>query len=145
MWKQEFEPRGPQGPDDRESQAANLGRLIAVAVAAAAALAFASLMPGPLVAPVMRDLLLVSAFGAVAAAALRREPLFAPAVTAWDQAALLLLLSLLLGFCVDPAAVAETLRDLDAGIAAGINAGIDPGVDPGHAPEIPVAAGGAPA
>lgn len=112
MWKQEFEPKGPQGPDDWDRQDATLGRLFAVALAAAAALAVASTMPGPLVAPAMRELLFFAAWGALLVALLRRDQPFAHEVTAWDQAAILLLLSLLWGFFVDPEAVAQALNEI---------------------------------
>lgn len=112
MWKEEFEPRGPKGSNDQGQNDPNFGRLFAVGLAVALALFFGSLVPGPFVAPVISELLLFSALGAVFVALLRGDPVDANEITGWDQAAILLLFSLLCGFFVDPGAVSEALSEL---------------------------------
>ena len=114
MWKEQFEPENLQKSHGEDQPDPSLRRLFAVAFAAALALAFASLIPGPLVAPVMRELLFFAAWCAVLVAVLRREEPFAQGITAWDQAAIFLLLSLFSGFFVEPAAVAEALNEITA-------------------------------
>ena len=84
-------------------------RLLGAGAAAAMALAFASTVEGPFVAPLFSELLTFGALGFAMAALFRRESPWAPQVTAWDQAALLLLVGLLGGLFVDPAAVQQAL------------------------------------
>ena len=114
MWKEEFKNGSRNGPRNRDQRDPNLNGLFAVAFATALAMFFASMLPDPLFAPAMRELLLFGALGALFVAALRRERVFAREITAWDQAAILGLLGLLCGFFVDPEAVAAALEQMAA-------------------------------
>jgi len=83
----------------------NLDRLVAVALGVALALFLASHVPAQMIAPVARDLLAVAALGAALVATLRGERIASAEVTAWDQAALYMLASVLAGFFVEPEAL----------------------------------------
>ncbi len=115
MWKEGFETGPRNGPQNQDQRDPNLNGLFAVAFATAVAMFFASLLPAPLFAPAMRELLHFGALGALSVAVVRRERVFAGQITAWDQAAILGLLSLLCGLFVDPEAVSATLDQMVAG------------------------------
>jgi|GEM_PF-1770008 len=127
MWNSDTETRGSpksrsarkNGPDgDGERNPAN--RLLGVGLVFALAFFLASLMPPALVAPVLRELLFWAAVGGVVGALFRREPpLGASGMTGWDQAAILLLISLSCGFFVDPEAARQTLAQLQTAASAG--------------------------
>jgi hypothetical protein len=74
---------------------------------------FASMMPAGLIMATFSSLLTLGALGRVVFAALLREPLWAGYVTRWDQASVLLALSLISGWTVDPEAAAEALAHFE--------------------------------
>ncbi|MQX37734.1 hypothetical protein [Roseospira navarrensis] len=76
------------------------------------ALLIASTLPSPLVVASLSSLLWIGALVAAIGAALRGESVHRPALTRWDEAAVLMGASLLLGFFVDEAAVAELAEGL---------------------------------
>lgn len=84
-------------------------RLLSAGAVAAFALAFASTLDTPFVAPMFSELLTFGALGFAMAALFKQEPARAPHVTAWDQAALLLLFSLIGGLFVEPAALQQAM------------------------------------
>ena len=96
-------------------------RLLGAGAVVALALAFASTVEAPFVAAMFSELLMFGALGFLVAAMYRRESAGADHVTAWDQAALLLLASLIGGLFVDPAALQQALveRGLIEAPAAG--------------------------
>jgi hypothetical protein len=73
----------------------------------------ASLMPGGLFAPTLSSMLTVAALISALLAAITREPLWPPRLTRWDQASVLLALSMLAGWATDPDAAAEALSQLE--------------------------------
>jgi len=99
-------PEGGDGPihPDNQRMLVSLGLIIALS------LFFASALPAVLIPAALQKLFVWGALGGVLLAAFRSEPWNAPRLTGWDQAAVLLLLSLLAGFFVDPAAITEFLR-----------------------------------
>lgn len=99
----------PEGGPDGEA------RLIATAGIAATALFLASWVPEPFTWLVFAELMRWAATGAALVALLRREPLRPPHVTAWDQAAVFLLLGYLGRLQVDPQTVMQAASALEAG------------------------------
>lgn len=91
-WWPEYGAGGGDPPDDP-----NIHRLLACGVVGATCLAFASFAPLPFVPFLLAELLRLAALGSAAEALLRDEAVFAPNLTAWDQAALLFGAALLLG------------------------------------------------
>lgn len=89
----------------------DLVRLLGAGAVVAIALAFASTVEPPFVAAMFSELLMFGALGFLLAAVFRRESARARHVTAWDQAALLLLFSLIGGLFVDPAALQQALAE----------------------------------
>ncbi|MEX2631447.1 MAG: hypothetical protein WD341_16055 [Tistlia sp.] len=103
--------RGDHDPD--------IDRLLVLGGTVAGAFFLASLAPPPLAWAIFGGLLQWAALGSLLAAALLREPVWAPQVTLWDQAAALLLLALAIDLALDPQAVADQLAALQqAGVAA---------------------------
>lgn len=105
------EPRGsgdlePAGAPD----VATARTLLTVVLTAALALVLASTYPLGVMPVVLSSLLFWGALGGVLLALWRQEPIDAGHLTGWDQAAMLLALSLLAGFFVDPAAVEALLE-----------------------------------
>lgn len=98
--------RGTGRPDPE------LDRLLALGAAVAFALFVASWAPPPLAWAIFAGLLQWAAVGSAIAAALRREPVWVPDLTLWDQAAALLLLALVAALAVDPQGVVEQLEAL---------------------------------
>lgn len=96
--------RGTGHPDP------DLDRLLVLGAAVAFAFFVASWAPPPLAWAIFAGLLQWAAIGTAIAAALLREPVWAPNLTLWDQAALLLLLSLAANMAVDPQALVEQLE-----------------------------------
>ena len=78
----------------------------------------ASLMLGGLFAPTLSSMLTVAALISALLAAITREPLWPPRLTRWDQASVLLALSILAGWATDPDAAAEALSQLETSGAA---------------------------
>lgn len=76
---------GGEQPEDP-----NISRLLTCGLVGAMCLAFASFAPPPFVPLLLAELLRLAALGSAAEALLREEAVFAPNLTAWDQAALLL-------------------------------------------------------
>jgi len=95
-----------------------IDRLLTVGLVFAVIAVVASTLPLALVAPVMSELLGFAAFAAMIVAAARRDDLFAGHVTAWDQAAMLLFLSLLIGLFVDAGAASKALHEVTVQMAA---------------------------
>lgn len=114
MWNLDHKSSGAGSFGDRNGQEPTDRRLIGVALVVALALFVASSMPAALVAPVLKELLFYGAFGAIIAAAIRRETLFADRMTGWDQAAILLLIGLASGFFIDHEAARAALAELAA-------------------------------
>lgn len=81
--------------------------LLAVALAAF----FASTLPQVFFVAVFGELLFFGALGTLIVAAIRRDPVWPKRVTAWDQAALLALLSGVVGLFVDVESVAAALQE----------------------------------
>jgi hypothetical protein len=73
----------------------------------------ASLMPDGLFASTLSSMLAVAALISALLAAIVREPLWPPRMTRWDQASVLLALSMLAGWAADPDAAAEALSRLE--------------------------------
>lgn len=112
---QDWHGKRQSSSDGRNSESQ---RLFHAGLVAALAFAMASGVGAPFVAAVLKDLLLFGALGFMLAAVFRRDRFFAPRFTAWDQAALLTLLSLICSLFVDPQAVQQALAErglLDAG------------------------------
>lgn len=114
-----------RGPDHDPDHSPDIVRLLSAGAVAAVALAFASGMEAPFVAPMFSQLLMFAALGFVMVAVFRQEGVQARNVTGWDQAALLLLLSLIGSLFVDQAAVQQALveRGLADPAAGGAGAG----------------------
>ncbi len=83
---------------------ARLGIVVALAVF------MASVMPPALVAPALSSLLSFFAIASGLVAAFTSERLFADHFTRWDQGAVLMALSLLAGFFIDPDAMQAALE-----------------------------------
>ena len=96
---------------DGQQLSQDVQRLLTAVGVAAVGLFLASGVEPPFVAALLRELLVFASLGFVAAAVFRREDARAAQVTAWDQAALLLLISLIVGLFVDQAAVQQALVD----------------------------------
>jgi hypothetical protein len=79
---------------------------------------FATTMPRGLIMATFSSLLTLAAMGTVIFALLLREPVWAGYVTRWDQASVLLALSLIAGWTVDPDAAAEALSQIETARAA---------------------------
>lgn len=105
--------------DTPETFDVTFNRLLGVGLAAAAALFVASLMPAPLVAATLAQLLGVAALAAVLVATIRGDGLPEDCLTGWDQAAMLWALSLLAGRLVDPQAAQQALHSLQEQALAG--------------------------
>ena len=87
--------------------------MMALAFVLALAFFVASLMPSALVAPVLAELLFYAALGGAAGALLKRQSMLGEkGMTGWDQAALLILASLVCGMFVDPEAAREALAQM---------------------------------
>lgn len=95
----------PQQPS-QDSQ-----RLLTTLGVAAVGLFLASGLEPPFVAAMFREFLIFASLGFVAVAVFRRDAGNAARVTAWDQAAILLLIGLVASLFVDPAAVQQALVD----------------------------------
>ena len=92
--------------------AIRLGLIVAVCVW------LASLMPDGLLAPTLSSMLTVAALFSALLAATARDPLWPPRMTRWDQASVLLALSMLAGWATDPDAAAEALSQLETSTAS---------------------------
>ena len=115
MWTQDFETGRNKRSHDQGEGDPDFHGLLAVGLAVALAAFFASMLPAPLFTAVMSELLRLGALGAALAAVLRQDRLSADAITAWDQAAILLFLGLLCGLFVDAEAVSEVLGQMSVG------------------------------
>ncbi len=95
-------PLGRRAGGDRHRRGGpeSLDRLLAAGLVASACLFLGSLHPPGSAVAAMASLLIVAAFAGVLEAAWRGEaPLVEPRLTAWDQAAILLALALILRLC----------------------------------------------
>ena len=86
--------------------------VLRVAGAASISFVLATFLPSALLLMAMSQFLSVSALAAAIVALLLREPINAPRVTRWDEAAILFAAALLVGFFVDSGSVAATLQSL---------------------------------
>ena len=111
MQSNEFE-RGHQKTTKRQGeQSSSFRGLWATALAVALAAFFASTLPQVFFVAVFGELLFFGALGTLIVAAIRRDPVWPKRVTAWDQAALLALLSSLVGLFVDVDSVVAALQE----------------------------------
>ncbi len=107
----------PEYPDVHEG-------LLRIGLSAALSFFLASFWPMPLVPLMMHYLLLISASASGVSALLRGESPFAPVFTRWDDAAILLLASMLAFRLVEPEAIEPflTFGDHVAGVEKSIYA-----------------------
>lgn len=119
MWTDQTNTGGSGRSQNQGQHDPNRGRLTAAALGIALTVFLTSWLPGPLIAPVVSEILLFAAFGTSIIAGLRGEVVFADQITGWDQAALMLFVSLLAGFFVDPEAVAALVEQMSAASEAG--------------------------
>lgn len=117
MWNE----NGSRTPRDTEVDTATLNTraLINVGFVSALALLVASLMPSALVPPTFAQFLAWASMGASIVALLRGERWNDRWLTGWDQAAMLILLSLVAGMFTDPEAVELALESLGHSAAGG--------------------------
>ena len=99
-------------PEEQERQARNNAALLRFAVLLGAALIIAAATPPALFAATFSGFLFIFSVGSAIAAGLTREPLFAPVLTRWDQAAALMAFSILAKLFVDPAVVQQATSGL---------------------------------
>ena len=111
MQSNEFDSGRQKTTGQPAEQASTFRGLWVIALAVALAAAFASTLPQVFFLAVFGELLFFGALGTLIVAALRRDPLWPRRVTAWDQAALLALLSSLIGLFVDVESVAAALQE----------------------------------
>jgi len=90
----------------------NTASLLRVGLFLSLALLIASTMPAPLMVASLSSLLWVGSLVSALAAALMRGPVFVPHLTRWDEAAMLMAVSLFLGFFVNQQAVMEHVEAL---------------------------------
>lgn len=90
-------------------QARNRGAVMAIGLTAVLALCIASFMPEPLIAATLAKLLFFGAIGACIGGLVRRDGLWRDHLTGWDQAAVLLLSSVVIGWTIDDVAVRDFL------------------------------------
>ena len=88
--------------------------LLRVAAVFALSLLFSSQLPHVLVPVAMAQMLGFAALASAAVALLTRQPVMAPRITPWDEAAALLAMSLLAGMLVDPDAARDAVEALKA-------------------------------
>ena len=111
MQSNQFE-RGHEKTTRRQAELSSPFRgLWATGLAVALAAVFASTLPQVFFVAVFGELLFFGALGTLVVAAIRRDPLWPNHVTAWDQAALLVLLSSVVGLFVDVESVAAALQE----------------------------------
>lgn len=103
--------RTPEPPDQfgRQRSRASLIRLGLFGVVA---LLIASTLPPQLMIAALSSFLWVGGLVSGLVAAFRAEPIGAPHLTRWDEAAVLMLASLAFGFFVDPQDMAQHLERL---------------------------------
>lgn len=107
--------RGPQGPEP----AALSALLLHAGIWAAGCLLIASTVPGVLMAPLLRELLVMSAFAVSMIGLLRGDTLTLKAFNRQDVALLLLGLGMIVAFFIDHAAVQAYIEANDLDAAAG--------------------------
>ena len=95
---------------EQERQARNNAVLLRFGLLLGAAIMIASAVEAALFAPAFSSFLFIFAVGSGMAGAIVREPLLAPHLTRWDQAAGLLLLSLMAKAFVDPEVVRQATQ-----------------------------------
>ena len=111
MQSNEFERGQEKTTGRRAEQSAPFRGLWATMLAVALAAFFASTLPQVFFVAVFGELLFFGALGTMTVAAIRRDPLWSKRITAWDQAALLVLLSSVVGLFVDVESVAAALQE----------------------------------
>lgn len=102
-------PGGPPGADPKQRTRASLVRL---ALFGSVALLLASTLPRELLVASLSSLLWVGGIVSALVAAFMGEPVRAPWMTRWDEAAVLVLASLALGFFVDTQAMMEQVEQM---------------------------------
>jgi hypothetical protein len=103
-------PGGHFGPSDQDMNRASLLRL---GLFVSIALLISSTLPPALLVASLSSLLWIGALVSAVAAAILGEPAMrVPHLTRWDEAAVLMALSLLLGLFVDQQAVMEQVETL---------------------------------
>lgn len=100
---------GPPAPDPRQQTRASLVRL---ALFGSVALLLASTLPRELLVASLSSLLWVGGIVSALVAAFLGERMHAPWMTRWDEAAVLVLASLALGFFVDTQAMMEQVEQM---------------------------------
>ncbi len=98
------------GPPEPEPGARTRASLIRLGLFASVALLIASTLPRDLMVASLSSLLWVGGLVSGLVASFRAEPIRVPHMTRWDEAAILMLASLALGFFVDPQDLAEHLN-----------------------------------
>ncbi len=111
MQSNEFERGQDKTTGQKAQQGSAFRGLWATAIAVALAAFFASTLPQVFFVAVFGELLFFGALGTLIVAAIRRDPLWPKRVTAWDQAALLALISGVVGLFVDVESVAAALQE----------------------------------
>ena len=109
---------GPSGPETTPLA----GLLLQAGIWAAGCLLIASTVPAVLVAPLLRELLLICGFLVSMIGLLRGETLRLTAFNRQDVALLLVALGMIAALFVDPAAVQAYIEANDLGAAAGASA-----------------------
>lgn len=112
------QPRGPQEPETAPLSAL----LLHAGIWAAGCLLIASTVPPVLMAPLLRELLMMSAFAVSMIGLLRGDRLTLQVFNRQDVALLLLGLAMITAFFIDHAAVQAYIEANDLGAAAGADA-----------------------
>lgn len=110
MQSNEIDGKGQRRTAEHPVQRSPLSGLWTVGIALALSAFFASTMPQPFVLAVFGELLFFGAMGCLLVAVVRRESLKSRRITAWDQAAILALVSLFVGLFVDVESVIAALE-----------------------------------
>lgn len=100
------EDRPPGHPPDISTA------LLRIAAFFAVGLLLASQLPVALVGVAISQFLTVAAFATATVAAILRQPLFAPILTRWDEAAILGVIAMLAAIAVDPDAAQKAAESL---------------------------------
>ena len=110
MQSNEFESGRDKTSEQKAQQGSPFRGLWATAIAVSLAAVFASTLPQVFFVAVFGELLFFGALGTLIVAAIRRDPVWARRITAWDQAAVLALMSGVVGLFVDVESVATALQ-----------------------------------
>ena len=111
MQSNEFKEAPEKTARRQAEQSSPFRGLWVTGLAVALAAFFASTLPQVFFVAVFGELLFFGALGTMIVAALRQAPVWPQRLTAWDQAALLALLSGVVGLFVDVESVAAALQE----------------------------------